>query len=212
MVFIIHFNGENVDKKFSKEFLNHVCGGRIVEHVDWNTSTRKRLTVLSYHVANKLLNLNQKVVWPDGTPFKCHHYGRHSHGYRKRSDGVRRSKHRFHHHERDGGRVEEENAAAAAAAARHRNGRDDDDGNVYIAVSTLQKPELEAAAATATTSKNGYDDYGIVGYKKEKDHYYANDDANDDDDIMGDNWYESSKFIEFVEDDLDEGVVMTKAL
>jgi hypothetical protein len=208
MVFIIHFNGENVDKKFSKEFLNHVCGGRIVEHVDWNTSTRKRLTVLSYHVANKLLNLNQKVVWPDGTPFKCHHYGQHSHGYRKRSDGVRRSKHRFHHHERDGGRVEEENAAAAAAA-RHRNGRDDDDGNVYIAVSTLQKPELEVAAATATTSKNGYDDYGIVGYKKEKDHYYAND---DDDDIMGDNWYESSKFIEFVEDDLDEGVVMTKAL
>jgi hypothetical protein len=211
MVFIINFNGENVDKKFSKEFLNHVCGGRMVEHVDWNASTRKRLTVLSYHVANKLLNLNQKVVWPDGTPFKCHHYGQHSHGYRKRSDGVRHTKHRFHHHERDGGRVEEENAAAAAAA-RHRNGRDDDDGNVYIAVSTPQKPELETAAATATTSKRGYDDYGIVGYKKEKDRYYANDENDDDDDIMGDNWYESSKFIEFVEDDLDEGVVMTKAL
>ncbi|AUF81560.1 late expression factor 6 [Malacosoma neustria nucleopolyhedrovirus] len=161
MIFIIYFNGENVDKKFSKEFLNHVCGGRIVDHVDWNASTRKRLTVLSYHVVNKLLNLNQKVVWPDGTPFKCYHHRQHSDKHKKRND-------RFSRHRR------EENF-------NHDNGQVD---NNAAAVRYNDDPVADSRLA-----------------EHEGDYHHTMDYEEENDVALGDNWYESSKFIEFLEDD-----------
>jgi hypothetical protein len=189
MVFIVYFNGENVDKKFSKEFINHVCGGRIVDHVDWTASTRKKLIVLSYHVVNKLLNLNQKVVWPDGTPFKCHHYRQHSDGHRKRHG-------RFFKHRREEdfnhGNGGAENSSAVVHHSHHRERHNSD---------ALVADDSFALKSVLAGRVGEYDDTM---------------DHDEDNAAISDNWYESSKFIEFLEDDDDlddeNELVLTKPL
>nr|AGE61432.1 LEF-6 [Chrysodeixis chalcites nucleopolyhedrovirus] len=69
--FVFYVNGENVDKKFIKNFINHVCGGRIKADIKHDKCTRKRIVLTSSYAANKLIAVNRRVYWPDGSLFKC---------------------------------------------------------------------------------------------------------------------------------------------
>ncbi|AXS67676.1 lef-6 [Cryptophlebia peltastica nucleopolyhedrovirus] len=69
-MYIFHINGTNYAKRFTKEFLNHVCGGRL--DIDWDSCTRKKLILHCRYTANRLLNVNRRVYWPSGEPFKCY--------------------------------------------------------------------------------------------------------------------------------------------
>nr|QBI90244.1 lef-6 [Trichoplusia ni single nucleopolyhedrovirus] len=69
--FVFYVNGENVDKKFIKDFINHVCGGRIRTDIRHDKCTRKRIVLTSRYAANKLMAVNRRVYWPDGSLFKC---------------------------------------------------------------------------------------------------------------------------------------------
>ncbi|ACF05320.1 LEF-6 [Adoxophyes orana nucleopolyhedrovirus] len=67
---MFQYNGVNFAKKFTKEFLNHVCGGHV--DIDWDKCTRKRLVINSPNTAHRLLNINQRVYWPNGEIFICY--------------------------------------------------------------------------------------------------------------------------------------------
>ncbi|QEI03647.1 LEF-6 [Rachiplusia nu nucleopolyhedrovirus] len=69
--YIFYINGENVDKKFAKQFVDHVCNGKIKNAINVEECTRKRLVISSRDAAEELLAVNRQVFWPDGTLFRC---------------------------------------------------------------------------------------------------------------------------------------------
>ncbi|AOL56741.1 LEF-6 [Chrysodeixis includens nucleopolyhedrovirus] len=92
--FVFYVNGENVDKKFIKDFINHVCGGRIKADIEHDKCTRKRIVLTSRYAANKLMAVNRRVYWPDGSLFKC----KLKRPYRKTRDIRRcRRRHSYNH-------------------------------------------------------------------------------------------------------------------
>ncbi|AKN81070.1 Late expression factor 6 [Lonomia obliqua multiple nucleopolyhedrovirus] len=87
MVFYMFYNGYNVEKRFSKEYLNFIFRDYIARYhdnnvlwpdfkpnIDWNGSTRKQLCVLNKKVYSKLLQCSNKYFWPNGEKFICRQY------------------------------------------------------------------------------------------------------------------------------------------
>lgn len=70
-MYVFYINGGHVEKRFSKEFVNFICGGRIRHDIKSEDCTRKRLVIGSRYAARKLLAANKCVFWPDGTRFRC---------------------------------------------------------------------------------------------------------------------------------------------
>ncbi|QED40548.1 LEF-6 [Chrysodeixis includens nucleopolyhedrovirus] len=69
--YVFYINGENVDKRFAKQFVDHVCNGKIRYAINEEQCTRKRLVLSSRHAAEQLLAVNRQVYWPDGSLFRC---------------------------------------------------------------------------------------------------------------------------------------------
>lgn len=72
MPYVVNFNGGNIEKKFTREFLNFVCNNEINDAVLWHNCTRKRLIVTSRRAVDQLLALNKRVFWPEGKVFRCY--------------------------------------------------------------------------------------------------------------------------------------------
>lgn len=86
--FVFYYNGGNVNKRFTREFLLYVLDTNLVKHhINWDQSGRKRLIVTSRSMADRLLHVNQQVYWPNGELFKC-----------KLIENSRRERHRLHQH------------------------------------------------------------------------------------------------------------------
>ncbi|AHH82599.1 LEF-6 [Buzura suppressaria nucleopolyhedrovirus] len=70
--YVFYYNGGNVNKRFTREFLLYVLDTNLVKHhINWNQSGRKRLMVTSRSMADRLLHINQQIYWPNGELFKC---------------------------------------------------------------------------------------------------------------------------------------------
>ncbi|QAT90413.1 LEF-6 [Spodoptera exempta nucleopolyhedrovirus] len=87
-MYVFYINGSHVEKRFGKEFLNYICGGKIRHDIKSEDCTRKRLVVKSRYAANKLLDANGKCYWPDGTRFKCKLIKRNDNDRRKKEKKV----------------------------------------------------------------------------------------------------------------------------
>ncbi|ABL75971.1 late expression factor-6 [Maruca vitrata nucleopolyhedrovirus] len=86
MVYLVFYNGFNVEKKFSKEYLNHIYYDQIAHsiqrkiipdlknNVDWERSSRKQLHVLNRDVYKRLLKCDGRYYWPNGYRFLCRPY------------------------------------------------------------------------------------------------------------------------------------------
>nr|QRN46241.1 LEF-6 [Spodoptera frugiperda multiple nucleopolyhedrovirus] len=92
-MYVFYINGTNVEKRFGQEFINFICGGKIKHEIEHEECTRKKLVVRSSYAAKKLLSVNGKAFWPDGTRFRCkqinskrfdHHHHHHHHHRRQR--------------------------------------------------------------------------------------------------------------------------------
>lgn len=70
-MYVFYINGGRVEKRFGREFVNYVCGGKIKQDIKADECTRKRVVVRSRYAAKKLLEANNRVYWPDGTLFQC---------------------------------------------------------------------------------------------------------------------------------------------
>ncbi|AIZ48694.1 lef-6 [Agrotis segetum nucleopolyhedrovirus B] len=70
-MYVFYINGGHVEKRFSREFVNYICGGKIKHDIKSDECTRKRLVVRSGYAARKLMAANNNVFWPDGTRFQC---------------------------------------------------------------------------------------------------------------------------------------------
>ncbi|ACI28848.1 agip147 [Agrotis ipsilon multiple nucleopolyhedrovirus] len=70
-MYVFYINGGHVEKRFSREFVNYICGGKIKQDIKADECTRKRLVVRSGYAARKLMAVNNSVFWPDGTRFQC---------------------------------------------------------------------------------------------------------------------------------------------
>ncbi|AYN45075.1 lef-6 [Alphabaculovirus alterspexiguae] len=70
-MYVFYINGSHIEKRFGKEFINYICGGKIRHDIKSEDCTRKRLVVKSRYAANKLLDANGQCYWPDGTRFRC---------------------------------------------------------------------------------------------------------------------------------------------
>ncbi|ANF29757.1 lef6 [Catopsilia pomona nucleopolyhedrovirus] len=92
MVFYLFYNGFNVEKNFSKEFVAYIyrhqttttlnrrnCSddNNFKSNIDWHYSTRKHLIVLNNRVYKRLLQCDGKYYWPDGKRFVCRPYKLH---------------------------------------------------------------------------------------------------------------------------------------
>ncbi|ABM45838.1 late expression factor 6 [Spodoptera frugiperda multiple nucleopolyhedrovirus] len=91
-MYVFYINGTNVEKRFGQEFINFICGGKIKHEIEHEECTRKKLVVRSSYAAKKLLSVNGKAFWPDGTRFRCkqinsrrfdHHHHHHHHHHRR---------------------------------------------------------------------------------------------------------------------------------
>ncbi|UZE89790.1 LEF-6 [Parapoynx stagnalis nucleopolyhedrovirus] len=111
MVYLVFYNGFNIEKKFSKEFLNHIYYDQIAHsiqkknvlipdlknNVDWEQSTRKQLHVFNKDVYKKLLQCDGRYYWPNGYRFLCRPYKARRQGYyehRRLANHVRTEKRR----------------------------------------------------------------------------------------------------------------------
>ncbi|WBB27251.1 LEF-6 [Mythimna sequax nucleopolyhedrovirus] len=70
-MYVFYINGGNVEKRFSREFINFICGGKIKHDIKADQCTRKRCVVSSRYAADKLLAASHRAYWPDGSKFKC---------------------------------------------------------------------------------------------------------------------------------------------
>jgi hypothetical protein len=70
-MYVFYINGGHVEKRFGREFINYICGGKIRHDIKADKCTRKRFIVTSRYAADKLVAANKHAVWPDGTTFKC---------------------------------------------------------------------------------------------------------------------------------------------
>ncbi|AXU41724.1 LEF-6 [Spodoptera eridania nucleopolyhedrovirus] len=70
-MYVFYINGSNVEKRFGREFINFICGGKIKHDIKSDECTRKRVVVRSSYAAKKLLAANGRAFWPDGTKFRC---------------------------------------------------------------------------------------------------------------------------------------------
>ncbi|AUV65402.1 LEF-6 [Alphabaculovirus myunipunctae] len=70
-MYVFYINGGHVQKRFGREFINYICGGKIRQDICVDRCTRKRCVVWSRYAADKLLAANQSAFWPDGTTFRC---------------------------------------------------------------------------------------------------------------------------------------------
>lgn len=83
-MYVFYINGSHVEKRFSREFINFICGGKIKQDIKADQCTRKRCVVSTRYAADKLLAANHRAYWPDGSKFKCKLVQRDSR--RRRSD------------------------------------------------------------------------------------------------------------------------------
>lgn len=97
MVYLLFYNGYNIEKKFSKEYLNHIYYDQIARcfheknvlipdlkaSIDWDRSTRKQLHVLNKEVYKRLLQCEGRYYWPNGYRFLCRPYKTRRQGYRE---------------------------------------------------------------------------------------------------------------------------------
>lgn len=97
MVYLVFFNGYNIEKKFSKEYLNHIYYDQIAHdfqrkniltpelktNIDWEQSTRKQLHVLNKDVYKILLLCDGRYYWPNGIRFLCRPYKTRRQGYQE---------------------------------------------------------------------------------------------------------------------------------
>jgi hypothetical protein len=95
MVYLVFYNGFNVEKKFSKEFLNHIYYDQVAHsiqkknvlipdlknNVNWEQSTRKQLHVFNRDVYKRLLQCDGRYYWPNGYRFLCRPYKARRQGY-----------------------------------------------------------------------------------------------------------------------------------
>ncbi|AIE47853.1 lef6 [Peridroma alphabaculovirus] len=70
-MYVFRINGGRVEKRFGREFINYICGGKIKRDLKSNECTRKRIVVTTRYAADKLLAAHRRAVWPDGTTFEC---------------------------------------------------------------------------------------------------------------------------------------------
>ncbi|AIU41251.1 lef-6 [Sucra jujuba nucleopolyhedrovirus] len=109
--FVCYYNGGNVSKRFSREFLFFVLNSSLINHhVLWEQSSRKRLAITSRAMADQLMQINRQVYWPNGELFQCkivsntnyrdnnHLDQRHPRHYRQYIDSTRRGS--LHHQRR----------------------------------------------------------------------------------------------------------------
>ncbi|QNV47845.1 late expression factor 6 [Alphabaculovirus altersperidaniae] len=87
-MYVFYINGSHVEKRFGREFINFICGGKIKYDIKSEECTRKRLVVKSNYAAKKLLSANGRAYWPDGTKFRCKQL---------KTDNNRRRHHHHHH-------------------------------------------------------------------------------------------------------------------
>ena len=83
-MYVFYINGSHVEKRFGREFINFICGGKIKQDIKSEESTRKRLVVKSSYAAKKLLSANGRAFWPDGTRFRCKQLKTENHRLRRR--------------------------------------------------------------------------------------------------------------------------------
>ncbi|AAF33656.1 ORF127 lef6 [Spodoptera exigua multiple nucleopolyhedrovirus] len=110
-MYVFYINGSHVEKRFGREFINFICGGKIKHDIEPEQCTRKRVVVKSSYAAKKLLAANGRAFWPDGTKFRCkqlnNHHQHHHHLYRRRRDGIKTSS-SLHHRGGDGNSVNDD--------------------------------------------------------------------------------------------------------
>jgi hypothetical protein len=70
-MYTFYINGNNIEKRFGREFINHICGGNIMKDIRIDECTRKKIVLDSSYAADKLRRVSHRVFWPDGTLFKC---------------------------------------------------------------------------------------------------------------------------------------------
>ncbi|AKR17286.1 LEF-6 [Urbanus proteus nucleopolyhedrovirus] len=71
MSYVVYINGTEVQKKFSKQFINYITDYKIYDDILWEESTRQKLVMLSRFAVDALLKMSRRVYWPNGTLFKC---------------------------------------------------------------------------------------------------------------------------------------------
>lgn len=93
-MYVFYINGSHVEKRFGREFINFICGGKIKHDIKSEECTRKRVVVRSSYAAKKLLAANGRAFWPDGTKFRCKQLRPNNH--RRRRDDIKTSSSSYH--------------------------------------------------------------------------------------------------------------------
>ncbi|QEI03489.1 LEF-6 [Spodoptera cosmioides nucleopolyhedrovirus] len=102
-MYVFYINGSHVEKRFGREFINFICGGKIKHDIKSEECTRKRVVVRSSYAAKKLLAANGRAFWPDGTKFRCKQLKPDNNNHRRRYDKYKPSSSSSYHLSSGGG-------------------------------------------------------------------------------------------------------------
>ncbi|AKC91745.1 lef6 [Lambdina fiscellaria nucleopolyhedrovirus] len=69
--FVFRINAGDIKKQFAHIYIDYVCGGGILHHIETQHCTRKRLVVRSNEAARKLERIDRCFWWPTGRRLRC---------------------------------------------------------------------------------------------------------------------------------------------